>query len=162
MRDQLGVVVGASERLDPLHRGQMLLRTSSARNLPVGDLPNKHMPKRELGLAGNGGATLPKDEPLALERMQKCVDVVAPDATRPEHLAEHRRVLQQPLLVLGKTVESCGNDPLHVLWNCNVAALEEQPRELRTAPRRADCRPPARGALPAFRPEATFAAGRRR
>ena len=51
---------------------------------------------------------------------------------RPEHLPEHRRVLQQPLLVVGERVEPSGDDPLDGLRKCfaDCAAFREHPREL--------------------------------
>ena len=69
MRDHLGVVFRPSERLDPLRRSQMLLRTLRAGNLPVRDVTDEQMFERVLGLTLDGAAARTLDELLLLQRM---------------------------------------------------------------------------------------------
>ena len=67
VREQLGVVRGTAERLDPLGCAPVLLHPCSPQDLPVGDIADELVPERELGLAGDGRPALPPDELLALE-----------------------------------------------------------------------------------------------
>ena len=57
VRDHLGVILRSPERLDPLRRPHMLLRSLRARDLPVRDVPNEQVLERELRLALDGAAT---------------------------------------------------------------------------------------------------------
>jgi len=55
------------------------------------------------------------------------------ERTAPEHLADHGRVLEQALLVRGKEIEACGNDPLNRLRQPKLApvrALGQHPAVL--------------------------------
>ncbi len=68
------------------------------------------MLERELRLALDRAATRALHEFLLLERMQLLLR--RPESTEPEHLSDHRRVLQQRLLLERERVESRGDDPL--------------------------------------------------
>ncbi len=63
----LGVVLRTPEALDPLCDTTVLLGTVGSGDLPVGDVANEGVCKRELGLAFDGRALLAAHEPLALE-----------------------------------------------------------------------------------------------
>src|SRR5439155_18744166 len=101
VRDHLGVILGPAERLDPFGCKPMLVRPLPARNLPIRDVTDEQMLEGELGLACNGGATCAFDELLALEGVQPPFEfiLVACQTSEPEHLAHHRGVLQERLLL---------------------------------------------------------------
>ena len=79
------------------------------------------MAERVLAFARDGRTAFPAEELLALERVQAPLGGAAlvPRHLRqrpePEDLAEHGRVLDQLLLVLRKSVEAGGDDPLDTL-----------------------------------------------
>ena len=119
--EHLGLLLGASERLDPRRRSLMLVRSRRTRDLAVGDIADEHVAERVLALARDRGACETLDELLALERVQQLLGLPACDAVdgfdraEPEHLADDGRVLEQPLLLLGEGVEPGGDDSLHRL-----------------------------------------------
>ena len=51
VREHLGVILGASERLEPGGSREVLLRAASTRDLLVGDVPDERVPKEVLVLA---------------------------------------------------------------------------------------------------------------
>jgi hypothetical protein len=121
VREELRAVLGAvpRERIDPLGCETMFLSTAEPRDLCVRHVAHQQMPKRILGLARHRAAPFPANELLALECVEPLLDsrgrkpTERPERTRPEHLADHRRVLEQELLLGGKAVEACRDDPLH-------------------------------------------------
>src|SRR5581483_12403023 len=115
VRDELGVVVGAAERLDPRSRVEMPRLTRRTRHLPVCDVADEHVPEGELRLAADRRPPLTPDQALALERVQGVVARFPPDAGErrggadPEDLADDRRGLEQTLLVRAQAVEARGD-----------------------------------------------------
>src|SRR6185312_16463463 len=94
----------------------VLLGPNGTRNLAVRDVTKQDVSKRVLALAGHGGTPCALDELLAVESVEPLPCIIAVDSVErehgsvPEHLAEHRGVLQQNLLLLGKGVETGGDD----------------------------------------------------
>ena len=95
------------------------------------------MPKRVLHLASDRRRTRALDELLAFERVEQLLRLPARDSVdrldraEPENFADHRRVLEQPLLGLWKSIEAGGDDPLHRLREpVELAALVHEPGEL--------------------------------
>ena len=132
--EHLGVVFRAPKALDPLCDAAVLLGTVGAGDLPVGDVANEGVCKRELGLAFDGRAFLAAHESLALERVQgrRRVRAVA-NGRRPEHLADDGGVAQQILLGVGQPVEAGRDDSLERLGKPELvrgAPFEEELREL--------------------------------
>ena len=72
----------------------MFLRPLGARNLPVRDIADQDVLERELRLAVDRAAPRALHELLLLQRMQLLL--ADTERAEPEHLADHRRVLQQP------------------------------------------------------------------
>ena len=138
MRKHLRVVLAPAERLDPRRRALVPLGAARARDLPVRDVADEHVPERVLLFTADRRAALAPDELLPLERVQRvlCLSAfeLADSAHRaePEDLPEDRRVLQQLLLGRRQPVEPRRDDALHVLRNPKVVApgLREQPGEL--------------------------------
>ena len=135
-REQLGVVVGAAEALDPLRRRAVLLRALGAGDLAVGDVAQQHVGERPLALALDRGAALPGQEALALEGVQERRRPPAPSRrsapvqkTLPTTAASWRSDFS-----LGREpVEAGGDDALQRLGEREVlrrAALEVELREL--------------------------------
>ena len=79
VRDQLGVVVGPPQRLDPVDRRYVLARAGFAGDLAVRDLAHEHMAEGVLRLSRNGRPALAPDEAFALERMERRRRVLACD-----------------------------------------------------------------------------------
>ena len=132
---ELGVVLGATQALDPFRRLAVLVRTLCARDLPVGDVSQQHVGERPFALAPNRGASLPGQEALAFEGVQQRVGRMLVSAKRsgPEDLADHRRVLEDRLFLGREAVEARGDDPLERLGERHVfrgAALEVELCEL--------------------------------
>jgi len=67
VRPHLGVILGPSERLDPLGHVAMLRHPLRARDLPIRDISDERVSERELALPGDRGPLLAADEPLPLE-----------------------------------------------------------------------------------------------
>ena len=65
--DELGVVVGPPEALDPLRSLAMLVGAIATGDLAVGDIAEEHVGECPLALALDRGAALAGQEPLALE-----------------------------------------------------------------------------------------------
>ena len=118
VREHLGVVlaVGRATRSTRPRRRCLSAgrRAGSARRRRRG----RARAGRRTRLAGDRRAPLAPDELLALERVERSSTVQrgsaadAPPARRPEDLADHRRVLEQRLLVGGERVEPRGDDAL--------------------------------------------------
>ena len=95
----LGLVLRASEGLDPRRRALVPLRPGPARDLPVGDVADQQVPERVLLVAGDRRAALTQHELLTREGVQPLL-AFAPlqpsDCARraePEDLPEDGRVL---------------------------------------------------------------------
>src|SRR5438105_3335755 len=99
----------------------MFYRAFGPRNLAVRDVANEHVEKRVLRLVRDRRSACTLHESLSLKRMQELLDVVSTvpvdEASEPEHLAEHRSVLEQFLLSAGEAIETCGDDSLNRLGN---------------------------------------------
>ena len=54
VNDQLGLIVGPSECLDPLRHKPMLVGAAGTRDLAVGDVADEQMAERVLAFAGHG------------------------------------------------------------------------------------------------------------
>src|SRR5690242_12998105 len=121
VREHLRVVLGTAERVEPRSRALVPLGAGAARDLAVGDLADEHVAERVLLLPADRGTALPAHELLPLERVQPLpgsLQLVVSDrayGTEPEDLAEHRRVLEELLLLGRKPVEAGGDDSLYVL-----------------------------------------------
>src|SRR2546423_4016342 len=72
--ERLRVVLGPAERLDPLGRPPVALRSGRPRDLAVGDVSEQEMAERVLRLARDRGTTRPLDELLSLEPVQTLLD----------------------------------------------------------------------------------------
>jgi hypothetical protein len=120
VHQHLRVVLGAAERLEPRRGAFVPLGAGSARNLAVGHVAHEQVAEGVLALAGDRRAPLAADELLSLERMQPRLAFVALDSAHgagrpePEHLPEHRCVLQQLLLGRRQAVEPRRDDPLEL------------------------------------------------
>ena len=113
VRNHLRVILGTTERLDPLGGTRVFLRPLGARNLPVRDVAHQDVLERELRLTGDRAAPRALHELLLLQRVQALLaDTERPE---PEHLAQHRGVLQRRLLLRRQPVQARGDDPLHGL-----------------------------------------------
>ena len=113
VRNHLCVILGTTERLDPLGGTRVLLRPLGARNLPVRDVAHQDMLERELRLAGDRAAPRALHELLLLQRVQALL--ADTERAEPEHLAQHRGVLQHRLLLRRQPIQARGDDPLHGL-----------------------------------------------
>ena len=123
------VVVGKDigEILDPLSRsgldpgGSSLVtaRAPGARDLGVGDVADERMPEAVLGLSFHRAGPARTHKLLARQLVQRllrvCQVALAHSCQRagPEHLAQHRRVLQQALPLRGQGVEARRDQRLH-------------------------------------------------
>ena len=102
--EQLGVVLGTPEPLEPVAGSTMLLGTCAPRDLTVSNVAQQHVLKRVLRVVGDCRAPFTPDEVLPLQQPQQLLSFGGfdagrhRDATEPEHLAVHRRLLQQLFL----------------------------------------------------------------
>ncbi len=69
--DELCVILGSPQSLDPLGRALVLPRPVGPGDLAVRDIADEGMSERELALSGERRAALPADEPFALEPVQR-------------------------------------------------------------------------------------------
>jgi hypothetical protein len=139
MSEHLAVVLGPAEGLDPPRCGLVPLGARRAGDLAVGDVAHEEVPEGVLLLPADRRAALAPDELLALEGVQRRLHlrplpaIEHADRPKPEHLAEHGRVLEQLLLCERETVDARRDDALHVLGQRELlvtAGLLEQAREL--------------------------------
>ena len=135
MSQHLGVVIGSAEAFDPLGDLGVLVRAVGARNLPVRDVTDERVREGDLGLIFDGGAPLPADETLALERMQRGRrgTLLATECPDPEHLSDDRCIAEEIFLLRRESVEAGGDDALECLRQRKLlrrAALEVELREL--------------------------------
>jgi hypothetical protein len=133
--EELRVVRGPAEALDPLRDAAVLLRAVGPRDLPVGDVADERVRERELGLALDRGALLPAYEALALEGMEHRAGfaLVASERSDPEHLAQDCGIPQELLLLVRKAVEPRRDDALERLRERELlrrSALEVELGEL--------------------------------
>ena len=132
MREHLGMVFVPAEPLDPLAGQPVLLSSPGTRNLAVGDISNEQVQEGVLALARHRGPPLATDELLSLQVVQGLLrgrPLHACDAgggTQPEDLADHRSVLKQGLLLVGKRIEPGGDDSLHRLGQRQLLAAGDQ------------------------------------
>src|ERR1700736_1244859 len=117
MGEHLGVVLGAPERSDPFPCQTVFLRALGAGNLSVGDVAHQNVEERVLRLLRYRRPAHLLHEVLAFERVKMplgrtAIHVSKPgDGTKPEHLADYRRVLEQALLLTRERVETRGDNP---------------------------------------------------
>ena len=130
--EQFGVIVRAPETFDPRGGMTVFLGARAARQLAVSDVAEQHVPERVLRVAAHRRAALPPDEVLSLQRAQETVDVRGRGANRlchtaqPEHLALHRRLLQELLLGARQRVDPSCDHALHGFGQlCRRAALRQ-------------------------------------
>src|SRR5437868_2117943 len=106
MGEQLGLVVGSAERLDPLGCEPVLVGTLGTWDLSIRDVANKHVVERVFRLSLDGGAPLAANELRPNQGTQTLLDgrpIRSVDGCQrggPEDLADDRRVLQQTLVVV--------------------------------------------------------------
>ena len=142
VREHVGEVFRALARLllDP-RRGQLVTRRAgSARDLPVADVPHEHVPEPVLLLALHRAGACGTDELLARKFVQRQLDLTSVaaahrrDGARPEHLAEHRGILEQALPFRRQRVEAGGDQCLHRFGYLHAVGKPtmvcEQPHEL--------------------------------
>jgi hypothetical protein len=105
--EQLRMVFGTAQRIDPLSRTPVSLGLGRPRDLVVGDGAKQLMAEGVLGVASDGGVARPLNELPTCERLQKPVNVPARDAAHrleraePEDPSDDRRILQQSFLGIG-------------------------------------------------------------
>ena len=75
MRDRLGVIVRAAERLRPLRNEEMALRAPRARNLLVGNVAGERVPERVLPCGSDIGATITPEKLSPLEAAEDALDL---------------------------------------------------------------------------------------
>src|SRR5438034_1072180 len=126
----------------------MSLGARRARDLAVSNVAHEHMAEFVLGFSRHGASPLATYEVLPCEAAKALLDLREfstadrSQRRRPEHLAEHRGVLQERLLVRRQRVKSSGDDPLDVLGQLetdSVAALCKHPHVLLSVERIAAC-----------------------
>jgi hypothetical protein len=121
VREHLRMVIDTAERLEPLGCAAMLVDSRRSGDLRIRNVADEYVAEGVLGLSGQRRTPLPAHELLSIECMQQLFSAATIQAgdrlerSGPEHLPEHRRVLQQILLCRRKTVEPCRDDALHVL-----------------------------------------------
>lgn len=99
------MVVGPAERLDPLSRQEAFLRTLDAGYLPVGDVSDEDVPERILGFPCDPRSAFPLHELLSLEGVEALLEhsplgsVHRGERSKPEDLADDRRILKEKFLV---------------------------------------------------------------
>ena len=134
MGEHLGVVVGPAKALDPFGHVPVLCGTVRSGDLPVRHVADEGVGEGELGFALHGRASLPADESLALQRVERGRGVaVPPERSHPEHLPDDGGIAKELLLVPREAVEPCGDDALERFRQAELlgrASLEEQLREL--------------------------------
>ena len=138
VRAHLSVILAATERADPVSCEPVFLGALAARDLSVRDVPDETVQERVFRLVRDQRTTRALDEVLPFERVQAhlggaAVRASADDGAEPEHLAEHRRFLQQAFLVRRQCVDPCGDDALHGLgqWElAGIRAFREHPHVL--------------------------------
>ena len=135
--ERLRVIIWATERFDPLRRPAMLLRPFSSRDLPVGDVTNKEVEEGELTTrprpktCGLAGRTLAAEG--VERRFRLSAGTAINDPAEPEHLAQHRRVLKERLLLARQPVEPRRDHSLNSFRYRQVSSagfLEQHPRVL--------------------------------
>jgi hypothetical protein len=130
--EQLAVVLGAAERVDPLSRTAMALGPTPAWNLVVGDVAKKLVAEGIFHVACDRRAARPLNELPPHERLQKRFGVPARDAADrlecagPEDLADDGGVLEQLFLDVGQRVQPRRNDPLQGLRQLLEPAVLDQ------------------------------------
>jgi hypothetical protein len=135
VREHLGVVLAPPELLDPGGGKEVLLGAVLPRDLPVRDVAHEQVAEGVLAVALDGAAALPPDELLPLQGAQPRVErppAVQPhQCAGPETRADHRRILEQRLLVGLEQVEPGGDQTLDGLrQRTDLAAVTQHAREL--------------------------------
>ena len=115
--EHLGVITGPAQRLDPAGRGGVPNSPGRPQDLAVGHIADQHVRERVLRLPGHQGGPVAADELPALQPVQGLLQLPAAgpaaesgDRTEPEHLPDHRGVLQQPLARRGQQVQPGADD----------------------------------------------------
>ncbi len=142
VRQHLGVVLGAAERLEPFRSRSMLVRALGSRDLLVRDVAYERVPECVLVLARDRAPTLAAHEFLASERVEPRLErpALASERAQPEDPADHSCVLEELLLVRRQRVEAGGDDALHRLGEDGLArSLAQHSRELLRVERVAAC-----------------------
>src|SRR5213082_1102294 len=88
VREQLRVVLGTPESLDPFRRPPMLVRSTAARDLAVGDVAKKDVLKGVLRVARDRGTAFPAYEVLPLQRAEQRLCAGGVDAGRDSDPAD--------------------------------------------------------------------------
>ena len=135
MREELRVIGEAPLRLplDPLGGLDVLLAARGARDLLVGDIADQHMPERELLLVAHRRDSRGSDELAAHELTQARENVVTVtsshrgERTRPEHLPENGRVLEQVLELGRQRVEASRDQRLDGLRQVSAEVAPDSP-----------------------------------
>src|SRR6476661_6896868 len=137
MREQLGMVVGAAETLDPAGGSRVPLAAHRARDLAVRDVTHENVSKCVLVLAGDGGAPLAADQALPLEGVQATLDGFEIEPRQlgrragPEDFSEYGGVLHQTLFIVAQAVEARRDDSLDRLGQLvRRSTLDVEAREL--------------------------------
>jgi hypothetical protein len=128
VREELGVILGTAERLDPLRGAEVLLGAGGARDLAVGDVPDEDVEERVLRVAGAGRASFPAEEVPPLEGVQLLLygEPVAAghecEPSRPERAADDGGILDQILRLGLEQVEPGGHDAVDGLRDGQLAS----------------------------------------
>ena len=116
----------------PVRGCQVLCRTPRTRDLLVGDVSDEQVPEPVLRLALHRRLAGGPHELLACELVQRPLDLVriavahGADRAGPEHLAQHGRVLEEGLALLGERVEAGRDQRVNRLRERHIRATSER------------------------------------
>ena len=137
MGEELGVVVRATQRIDPFGRAAVAPNAAGAGDLAIRDFAQQLVSEGVLDVAGHRRAAGSLNELPSRQAMQKFVSFLPREPTNcleranPEHLANDGRVLQEPLLDVGEQVQARGDDAVNGLRQLRESAvLQQDPTEL--------------------------------
>ncbi len=112
VREQLGVVICPSQRLDPARNTTVLVGPLCPWDRRIRRIADERVAERPFGLACNRRLVRAPHQRLPLERTQMLlcrpaiVSAGGCDGARPEHGTRHGRILRNTLLGLGQGVEA--------------------------------------------------------
>ncbi len=128
--------------LDPGRGRPVLARAGGTRNLRVGDVAHERVPEGVFRLPLDRAPPCRPHELLPSELVERQLDLVLAavahrdERTRPEHLAEHRGVLEEALAIRRERVETRCDQGVHALRklrglrSLREPALRDEPDEL--------------------------------
>ena len=148
--EHLGVLLAPAESLEPLRGGSMLLTACRRGIWPYATSRTRAWRNAYSLGARHRASPCPLHELLALERVESLVRAASGPAAEPgercapEHLPEHRGVLEQRLLLGRQRVEARGDDALHALRQRRARRQRPARRASARTARRTAGLPPAR------------------